>query len=73
MDFEQIKNNLLDALGQLMVLRMIVTSKSEKIADLPAIYVLLCALIAPMLCVSIAILGFITKHAVRFEKDIKKV
>ena len=73
MDFEQIKNNLLDALGQLMVLRMIVTSSSEKIADLPAVYVLLCALTAPGVCAAIAVLGFLTKHAVRFEKDAVKM
>ena len=47
MDFEQIKNNLLSALGQLLALRVIVTSPSEKVADLPAMYVLLAALMAP--------------------------
>lgn len=73
MDFEQIKNNLLDALGQLMVLRMIVTSRSEKVADLPAVYVLLCALLAPGVCVVIVLLGLVTHHAVRFEKDAMKI
>lgn len=73
MDFEQIKNNLLDALTQLMVLRMIVTSKSEKVADLPAVYVLLCALLAPGVCAGIAVLGLLTRHAVRFEKDACKM
>ena len=73
MDFEQIKNNLLDALAQLMVLRMIVTSKSEKVADLPAVYVLLCALLAPGVCAGIAVLGLLTRHAVRFEKDACKM
>ena len=73
MDFEQIKNNLLDALAQLMVLRMIVTSKSEKVADLSAVYVLLCALLAPGVCAGIAVLGLLTRHAVRFEKDACKM
>lgn len=73
MDFEQIKNNLLGALGQLMVLRMIVTSRSEKVADLPAIYVLLCALFAPGVVAMVALLGLLTKHAVRFEKDAMKM
>ena len=72
MDFEQIKNNLLDALSQLMVLRMIVTSRSEKVADLPAVYVLLAALLAPGVVAVVALLGFFTKHAVRFEKDVVK-
>lgn len=72
MDFEQIKNNLLDAMSQLLVLRMIVTSKSEKVADLPAAYVLLAALLAPGVLVVIALLGFVTRHAIRFEKDAAK-
>lgn len=69
MDFEQIKNNLLNALGQLMALRMIVTSPSEKVADLPAVYVLLAAMMAPGACVVVLLLGLVTRHAVRFEKD----
>lgn len=73
MDFEQIKRNLLDALGQLMALRMIVTSPREKVADLPAVYVLLAALMAPGACVVIVLLGLITKHALRFEKDAIKM
>lgn len=73
MDFEQIKNNLLNALSQLMVLRMIVTSPSEKVADLPAIYVLLAALMAPWVCVCVFVLGLITRHAVRFEKDASRM
>lgn len=69
MDFEQIKNNLLSALGQLLALRVIVTSPSEKVADLPAMYVLLAALMAPGACVVIVLLGLVARHAVRFEKD----
>ncbi|MBR4038525.1 MAG: hypothetical protein IKJ11_00330 [Clostridia bacterium] len=73
MDFEQIKRNLLDALGQLMALRVIVTSPSEKVADLPAIYVLMAALMAPGALVVVLLLGLITRHAVRFEKDAAKM
>lgn len=69
MDFEQIKQNLLNALAQLMALRMIVTSPNEKVADLPAIYVLLAAMMTPGGCVVVLLLGLVTKHAVRFEKD----
>ena len=43
MDFERIKQNLLGALHQLLVLRRIVSSPSRKVADLPAAYVLLAA------------------------------
>ena len=73
MDFEQIKNNLLHALGQLMALRMIVTSPSEKVADLPALYVLLAALMTPGMCVVVLLLGLATRHALRFEKDASKM
>ena len=59
MDFEKIKSNLLAALGQLMVLRLIVTSPSEKVADLPALYVLLAALMAPWACLFVLVLGFL--------------
>lgn len=73
MDFEQIKRNLLDALSQLLALRVIVSSTSEKVADLPAIYVLLAALMTPGACVLVLLLGLVTKHAVRFEKDAVKM
>ena len=73
MDFEQIKNNLLHALGQLMALRMIVTSPNEKVADLPALYVLLAALMTPGMCVVVLLLGLVTQHALRFEKDASKM
>ena len=69
MDFESIKKNFMNAFSQLSALRLIVSSPSEKIADLPALYVLIAALIAPYLCVALLILGFLTKHAARFEKD----
>ena len=73
MDFEQIKNNLLNALGQLMALRVIVTSPSEKVADLPALYVLLAALMTPGGCMVVLVLGLVTRHALRFEKDVSKM
>ena len=72
MDFEQIKNNLLNALGQLIALRMIVTSPNEKVADLPVLYVLLAALMTPGACVVVLILGLVTRHALRFETDVTK-
>lgn len=73
MDFEQIKNNLLDALGKLMALRVIVTSPSEKVADLPALYAILAVLMAPWAVVLIVVLGLIFRYAVRFEKDATKM
>ena len=72
MDFEEIKNNLLDALGKLMALRVIVTSPSEKVADLPALYAILAVLLAPWAVVGIVLLGLVFRYAVRFETDATK-
>ena len=72
MDFEQIKNNLLSALSQLMAMRMIVTSPAEKVADLPALYVIAAVLLAPWACAAALVLGLVFRYAVRFERDAVK-
>ncbi|MBP3428785.1 MAG: hypothetical protein J6M47_11095 [Clostridia bacterium] len=69
MDFQNIKNNLMKAFAQLMALRLIVSSPNEKVADLPALYVILAVLLAPWACVTALILGFIFKYGARFEKE----
>ena len=46
MDFETIKNNTVNAFRQLSVLRVIVTSPNEKVADVPALYALAALLLA---------------------------
>ena len=69
MDFEEIRNNLLSALAQLTQLRLIVSSPNEKVADLPALYVLLCALMAPLTCAALLVIGFIFRYSARFEHD----
>ena len=69
MDFEQIKNNLMNAAAQLLSLRVIVTSPSEKAADLPALYVLAAVLLAPAACALAVVLGFLFRYAIRFERD----
>lgn len=45
MDFETIKNNAMNAFRQLSVLRVIVTSPNEKVADVPALYALAAVLL----------------------------
>ena len=65
MDFEAIKENLLSAFRQLLVLRLIVTSPSEKVADLPALYVLIAVLIAPWVCLALLVLGFLGRYGMR--------
>ena len=69
MDFQSIKNNLMMFFAQLMALRLIVSSPNEKVADLPALYVILAVLLAPWVCVTALILGFIFKYGARFEKE----
>ena len=73
MDFERIKENLASALRQLMALRLIVSSPSRKVADLPAAYVLLAALMAPWVCLFAVVLGFLFRYGARFEKDATKM
>ena len=69
MDFEEIQRNLLNALAQLIALRLVVSSPREKVADLPALYVLLCAMMAPALCVALLAAGFLLRYSARFERD----
>ena len=73
MDFESIKNNLLSAFSQLCALRLIVSSPREKVADLPALYVLIAALIAPYVCAALLVAGFVLRYGARFEKDTQKI
>lgn len=72
MDFETIKNNLLNAFSQLCALRLIISSPREKIADLPALYILISVLIAPYLCAALLVAGFVLRYGARFEKDAQK-
>lgn len=69
MDFDKIRQNLSRALSQLMALRLIVSSPRKKVADLPAAYVLVAALMAPWVCVAALVLGFLFRYGARFEKD----
>ena len=73
MDFERIGQNLADALRQLLALRLVVSSPSRKVADLPAAYVLLAALMAPWVCLFAVVLGFLFRYGARFEKDATKM
>lgn len=69
MDFDRIKQNLMNALSQLMALRLIVSSPNKKVADLPAAYVLAAAIMAPWVCAAALLLGFLFRYGARFEKD----
>lgn len=73
MDFEDVQRNLANALAQLMALRLVVSSRNEKVGDLPALYVLLAAMLAPRLCVAALVLGFLFKYSARFERDAMKM
>lgn len=69
MDFEKIRQNLLNALANLLTTRVIVTSPHEKVADLPALLVLLAVLLCFPLSLAIIALGFICKYDARLEKQ----
>ena len=56
-----------------MVLRVIVTSPNEKVADVPALYALVALLLAPWVCAAVLVLGFLFKYGIRFEKDAVKM
>lgn len=73
MDFEEIKRNLMEAFGRLMATRVIVSSKHEKVADLPALYVLAAVLLAPWVCAAIAVLGLLTRHSARLESEARRM
>ena len=70
MDFETIKNNAVNAFRQLSVLRVIVTSPNEKVADVPALYALAALLLAPWVCAAALVLGFLFKYGIRFVRVI---
>ena len=73
MDFETIKNNAVNAFRQLSVLRVIITSPNEKVADVPALYALAALLLAPWVCAAALVLGFLFKYGIRFEKAAVKM
>ena len=56
MDFETIKNNAMNAFRQLSVLRVIVTSPNEKVADVPALYALAAVLLGILIGTIVAII-----------------
>lgn len=72
MDLESIKNNLINAFTQLMALRLVVSSPREKVADLPALYLLIAVLLAPWACAAALVFGFFFRYGARFEKDATK-
>lgn len=72
MDFEEIKNNLIRAVSQLMVLRVVATSPREKVIDLPAIYAILCVLMAPWAVIILTFVALLLNYRIRFEKDVTR-
>ena len=56
-----------------MTLRLVVSSPRQKVADLPALYVLVAALLAPWVCVFAVVAGFLFRYGARFEKDATRV
>ena len=72
MDFETIKRNAVNAFRQLTVLRVIVTSPNEKVADVPALYALVALLLAPWVCAAVLVLASCSNTAFDSRKTPSK-
>ena len=69
-DMNQILANLKNAFQQILAYRVVVTSPTEKVADLPLVVLILVALMARIASVVIVILAALTGHRIRIEKDL---
>ena len=69
LDTNQIMMNLKKAFNNLMVYRLLASSPTEKVADLPLLAVIIAALMAPRASVVIAVVALLTGHRFRLEKD----
>ncbi len=75
MDFETIKQNLLNALNQILQMRLIVSSPHELVADLPLLYVLVALLMSKyirILFLIVVVLGFVCRYSARIERDLTR-
>jgi ABC-type long-subunit fatty acid transport system fused permease/ATPase subunit len=68
MQYNEIIENLRNALMKLLSLRVIVTSPSRKVADLPLLYLIVAALMAVKVAVVIVLVGFLAGYRARLEK-----
>ena len=70
MNGDQIAQNIKNALDKIMIYRVVITSPSELVADLPLLAVILVALFAFQATALIAVIALITGHRFRLEKGL---
>ncbi|MBQ9008424.1 MAG: DUF4342 domain-containing protein [Clostridia bacterium] len=69
LNFEQVIQNLRRAFQNILSYRVLVSSATEKVADLPLIVVIIAVLMAPPASVIIALIALLTGHRPRLERD----
>ena len=68
-NFEQILQNFRKAFQNILSYRVLVSSPTEKVADIPLIVVIIAALMALPASVFIALIAILTGHRLRLERD----
>ncbi len=68
MQYNEIIENLRNALVKLLSLRVIVTSPSKKVADLPLLYLIIAAMMTVKVAAAIVLVGFLAGYRARLEK-----
>ncbi len=69
MDTRDMLNNLRVAAERILSQRLIVTSPSEKVADVPLVYAVCLLLSAAPVCVLAFVLGLVRRYSLRLERD----
>lgn len=69
LNFQQIIENFRKAFQSVLSYRVLVTSPTEKVADLPLAVIIIVALMAPVASVIIALIALLTGHRPRLERD----
>ncbi len=69
LNVQQIMQNFRKAFQNVLSYRVLVTSPSEKVADLPLAVLIIVALMAPGASVIIALIALLTGHRPRLERD----
>ena len=69
MDTRDMMNNLRAAARRILAQRLIVTSPSEKIADVPLVYAVMLVLAVPWVSLIAFVLGLIRRFGLRLERS----
>ena len=70
METREMLTNLKAAAERILAQRLIVTSPSAKVADVPLVYAIGLFLATPACCILAFILGLIRRYGLRLERDV---